>query len=240
MGLTISYSLALADATADQARERISQLHRLAADLPLVELGPLTELRGSDCHTVKDDPLLTLKYGAMTMEDFAAFFADRNATPSCRHLIGFTVFPAEGSHRCSFGLAIHAEGATSWQWEDYCKTQYASLPECGGLQNFLRCHQTVLQLVNHCQELGILDHACDPSGYWEHHDLEELVKCVNMSNIFTAAAVGIMKDALTPMGYTAEAPILERAGFEHLEAQGRNPSGNPSDNPSEGVTPDVD
>jgi hypothetical protein len=227
-----SYSLALADATADEARTRISQLHRLAADLPLVELGPLTELQGSACNTTEDDPLLTVKNGAMTIDDIAAFFADRNAIPSCRHLIGFSIFPAEGSHRCSFGLAIHAEGSTSWQWRDFCKTQYASSPECGGLQNFLRCHQAVLQLVDHCQELGILDHACDPSGYWEHHDLEQLVKCVNEYNIFTAAAIGTVKDALAPMGYSAEAPILERADFEHLEAQGRHPS--------EDVAPDGD
>jgi hypothetical protein len=232
MGLTISYSLALADATADEARTRISQLHRLAADLPLVELGPLTELQGSACNTTEDDPLLSVKNGAMTIDDIAAFFADRNAIPSCRHLIGFSIFPAEGSHRCSFGLAIHAEGSTSWQWRDFCKTQYASSPECGGLQNFLRCHQAVLQLVDHCQELGILDHACDPSGYWEHHDLEQLVKCVNEYNIFTAAAIGTVKDALAPMGYSAEAPILERADFEHLEAQGRHPS--------EDVAPDGD
>lgn len=232
MGLTISYTLALADATADEARARISQLHRLAADLPLVELGPLTELQGSACNTTEDDPLLTVKNGAMTIDDIAAFFADRNAIPSCRHLIGFSIFPAEGSHRCSFGLAIHAEGSSSWQWHDFCKTQYASSPECGGLQNFLRCHQAVLQLVDHCQELGILDHACDPSGYWEHHDLAQLVKCVNEHNIFTAAAIGTVKDALAPMGYSAEAPILERADFEHLEAQGRHPS--------EDVAPDID
>jgi len=36
-----------------------------------------------------------------------------------------------------------------------------------------------------------------------------------------AAAVGGLKDGLKTLGYGAEAPILERADFEHLEAQGR-------------------
>jgi hypothetical protein len=43
---------------------------------------------------------------------------------------------------------------------------------------------------------------------------------VNDSNLFTAAAIGGLKDALETRGYRAEAPILERADFEHLEAQG--------------------
>lgn len=227
MGLSISYTLALADATADQARERISQLHRLAADLPLLELGPLTELQGSDWLLQKDDRLTSLRYGSMTLEDIAAIHKDRNATPSCKHLIGFTVFPAEGAHRCSFGLAIHAEGSTSWHWYDFCKTQYASNPECGGLDNFLRCHQSMVRLLEHCQELGILEEASDEGGYWENHDLDTLIERIKLYNVFTAVAIGAAKDALAPMGYTAEAPILERADFEHLEAEGRNPA--PSD-----------
>ena len=44
---------------------------------------------------------------------------------------------------------------------------------------------------------------------------------VSDSNMFIAAAVGGLKDGLETRGYSAEAPILERADFEHLEAQGR-------------------
>jgi len=222
MGLAISYSLALADASPEEARRRIVALHQGAARLDLPELGPLIELQGEGiCKRDKDDPLFCLKHGAMTLEDYDAFFKNREAIPSCRQLVGFTVFPGEGSHRCSFGLAIHAEGSQQWQWEDFCKTQYASSPQCGGMANFIRCHQRVLALLDLCEELGILDSACDPSGYRDHHNLEELISCVSQYNVFTAVAVGGLKDALEPLGYKAEAPILERADFEHLEAQGR-------------------
>lgn len=44
---------------------------------------------------------------------------------------------------------------------------------------------------------------------------------VSDSNMFIAAAVGGLKDGLETLGYRAEAPILERADFENLEAQGR-------------------
>jgi len=39
--------------------------------------------------------------------------------------------------------------------------------------------------------------------------------------MFIAAAVGGLKDGLGTLGYRADATILERADFEHLEAQVR-------------------
>ena len=222
MGLAISYTLALADASAQEARRRIVALHQGAARLDLPELGPIIELQGEGiCRTDGDDPLFGIKQGAMSIEDYDAFFRDRKAIPSCRQLVGFTAFPGEGCHQCSFGLAIHADGSQRWQWQDFCKTQYASSPEYGGIVHFIRCHQRILALLDLCEELGILASACDPSGYRDHRNLEKLVSCVSDSNLLIAAAVGGMKDALETHGYRAEAPILERADFEHLEAQGQ-------------------
>ncbi|MFU8884499.1 MAG: hypothetical protein ACNA8O_03485 [Cyanobacteriota bacterium] len=222
MGLAISYTLALADASPEEARRRIVALHRGAAQLGLPQLGPLIELQGEGiCRTDADDPLLCVKQGAMSVEDYDAFFRNCKAIPSCRQLMGFTAFPGEGCHHCSFGLAIHAEGSQQWQWYDFCKTQYASSPECGGLANLIRCHHRVLALLDLCEELSILASACDPSGYRDHRNLDQLVSCVNDANVFTAAAIGGLKDGLETLGYSAEAPILERADFEHLEAQGR-------------------
>ncbi len=222
MGLAISYTLALADASLEEARRRVVALHQGAARLDLPELGPLIELQGEGiCRTDGDDSLFCVKQGTMSAKDYAALFRNRKAIPSCRQLVGFAAFPGEGSHRCSFGLAIHAEGSQQWQWHDFCKTQYASSAENGGLANFIRCHQRVLTLLDLCEELGILVSACDPSGYRDHRTLEKLVSCVCDSNVFTAAAIGSLKDALQTLGYRAEAPILERADFEHLEAQGQ-------------------
>lgn len=221
MGLTIGYTLALADASPEEARRRIAALHKGAAQLDLPELGPIIERQGEGiCRTDSDDPLFCIKQGAMSVEDYAAFFRNRQAIPSCRQLVGFTAFLGAGCHRCSFGLAIHAEGSHQWQWQDFCKTQYASSPESGGRAHFIRCHQRVLALLDRCDELGILASACDPSGYRDHRKHEQLVSCVNDSNLFTAAAIGGLKDSLETHGYRAKAPILERVDFEHLEAQG--------------------
>ena len=214
MGLAISYTLSLADASPEEARRRIVSLHQAAARLEPPELGPLIELQGEGiCCTDADDPLFCVKQGAMSVEDYDALFRNRKAIPSCLQLMGFTAFTGEGCHHCSFGLAIHAEGSQQWQWHDFCKTQYASSPETGGLANFIRCHQRVLALLDLCEGLGILASACDPSGYRDHRNLDQLVSCVNDYNVFTAAAIGSLKDGLEMRGYSAEAPILERADF---------------------------
>ena len=206
MGLAISDTLSLADASPEEPPE----------------LGPLIELQGEGiCCTDADDPLFCVKQGAMSVEDYDALFRNRKAIPSCRQLVGFSVFPGEGCHHCSFGLAIHAETSQQWQWYDFCKTQYASSPENGGIAHFIRCHQRVLALLDLCEELGILGSVCDPSSYRDHRNPEQLVSCVSEANMFTAAAIGSLKDAFETHRYSAEAPILERADFEYLEAQGR-------------------
>ena len=35
-----------------------------------------------------------------------------------------------------------------WRWHSFCKTQYASDPRCGGVENFLRCHLCVVKLLD--------------------------------------------------------------------------------------------
>jgi hypothetical protein len=222
MGLAISDTRSLGDASPEEARRRMVSLHQAAARLEPPELGPLIELHGEGiCRTDADDPLFCVKQGAMSVEDYDALFRNRRAIPSCRQLVGFSVFPGEGCHHCSFGLAIHAEPSQHWQWHDFCKTQYASSPENGGIAHFIRCHQRVLALLDLCEELGILGSVCDPSSYRDHLNPEQLVSCVSEANLFTAAAIGSLKDALETHRYSTEAPILERADFEYLEAQGR-------------------
>lgn len=228
MGLTISYSLLLNSATGEEVREKLLELRRFASDLPLEKLGELVDMEGDACHLLDPDPNTSVKFGAMAIEDYEVIHKgiDKNV-PSCSHLVGFEVFAGGGCSTCTFGLATHASNPGHWQWQDYCKTQYASNPGYGGLENFLRCHQAVIHILDACQRLGILESASDPSGYWEERNLETLVKSLREHNIFTAAAVGNVKDLLEPLGYTSQAAILNRPDFEHLEALGRIPSSSP-------------
>lgn len=231
MGLTISYTLRLESASGELVLEKMRSLHRLAADLPLKEPGELVNLEGDACHLQEADGSLTiLKFGVMTLEDHKEVHNQRyDNVPSCAHPIGFEVFAGDGCSSSSFGLASHAATLDHWEWVDHCKTQYASNPDYGGLEHVLRCHLTVLKILEFCQQLGILERVCNPSGYWEHHNLQALVMSLREHNIFTAAMISSVKDLLEPLVYTAQAPILDRSDFEHLEAHGRKPPPPPAE-----------
>lgn len=228
MGLCITYSLLLKGATRQEVRELLGELHREAGELSLEDLEELVDLEGEACHLLKGDPKtpdpdFKVKFGAMTMEDLAVIHnRGKERIPSCKNLIGFEVFPGAGCSTCTFGLASQAATPDEWQWYDYCKTQYASSPEYGGLEHFLKCHLAVTKILDGCQRLGILEDVSDESGYWEERKLEGLIDCLRRYNFFTAAAIGTAKDLLEPLGYKAEAPILNRPDFEHLEARGRS------------------
>ena len=53
---------------------------------------------------------------------------------------------------------------TSWQWESFCKTQYASDPTCGGIPNFLRCHISVITLLDRMAKLPGLKVTVEDEG----------------------------------------------------------------------------
>ena len=40
-----------------------------------------------------------------------------------------------------------------WHWSSFCKTQYASDPRCGGVANFLRCHISIITLLDRIAKL---------------------------------------------------------------------------------------
>jgi hypothetical protein len=126
----------------------------------------------------------------------------------------------------NFGLALYPDrvkngalktGFTGWYWQSYCMTQYASNPSDGGIANFVRCHTTVVHLLDRAKAMGILESVKDESHFWESRDLTALVETVAKSNRHVAAIVGRAKDAEGQI----PAPITKFPNFEHLEADGR-------------------
>jgi len=109
-------------------------------------------------------------------------------------------------------------GLTGWQWSSFCKTQYASDPNCGGMQNFLRCHLAVIKLLDRAKELGILAGVSDEGEFWDKRDIPALAREVGDWNEAIAAFAGQMKDWL---GDDVQSAITAFPNFEHLEAKGR-------------------
>jgi hypothetical protein len=236
MGLTLHYQLTLTRRSADAAREVVQQMRQRALDLRFKEVGDFIEFSGPECDFTsrpEDDPhrWLLIQSAADVQRQSLSY----QVFPA--HILAFTTWPGEGCEQANFGLCLYpshitvedrearpqrrrrlATGLSGWSWGSFCKTQYASDPRYGGVENFLRCHLLVIRMLDHARELGILQSVSDEGDYWQKRDIQALAQEVGEWNEMIAAGAGKLKDLLGP---NLEAPILQFSTFEHLEAAGR-------------------
>lgn len=235
MGLTIHYKLKTSGTEAS-ARQLVQALHQKAHDLPFKEVGDLVDLAGDECDYNKrgqDDPLRWLLIQAQGSVSLA-HLPGRSEYSSCRvsptRMIAFTAWPGEGCEESNFGLCQypativdprHGKLKTKfsgWNFAAFCKSQYASDPQCGGVPNFLRCHLAVIALLDQAKALGCLGSVSDEGGFWEGRNVEALVKEIGSWNELIAAFGGKLKDVL---GGGVEMPIADYPNFEALELAGQ-------------------
>jgi hypothetical protein len=132
---------------------------------------------------------------------------------------------------------------STWSYSTFCKTQYASNEECGGIPNFVRCHLCVIHLLDRIAELPTMKVEINDEGnygrsyftddpwakervYTWHdgkYDVKALVEEVGEWNTMLAATFGALNDVLKSNGSSAclDAPITEFPDFEKLEFKGR-------------------
>jgi len=240
MGLTIHYSFKT-QSDDGQARELIHALHQTAQDLPFKELGQVVELSGEHCDPnkrPKDDPLRWLLIQATESVEAKPKGGKKNQgwttsfTVSPSWLVAFTAWAGEGCEESNFGLCRYPAGIQTpdgllriergWRWSSFCKTQYASNPQCGGVANFLRCHLTVIAMLDRAKQLGCLEEVSDEGGFWEKRDLPALVREIGSWNEMIAAFGGKLKDLVGNGPPNLEAPIAQFPNFEQLEAAGQD------------------
>jgi hypothetical protein len=243
MGLTIHYSFKTeGDEGHERARELVQALHQTAQDLPFKELGEVVELEGKQCdpgRRTKEDPLRWLLIqatesvevkpkGKMQNQDYTTYY---DVMPS--RLIAFTAWPGEGCEESNFGLCQYPNiintdrgplktGLSGWHWSSFVKDQYASNPQCGGVPNFLRCHLTVIAMLDRAKQLGCLEEVSDEGGFWQKRDLPALVKEIGSWNEMIAALGGKLKDFTGNGPVALEAAIAQFPNFEQLEAAGQS------------------
>lgn len=232
MGLTIHYGLKTDQTDIEAIRSVVQNIRSLARQLPFQEVGELVEFKDQQCgFGDPDDPHRWLKIQAGQYVREHNCFA--KVTPL--HVIAFTTIPGAGSEPANFGLAQYPEFVeieptqrlptklVGWSWRSFCKTQYASASSCGGVPNFVRCHLSIVELLDAIQkrQLAAVE-VNDEGGYWEDRDVRKLAETVGEWNELVAAVAGQLKDAAA--GFTVEAPITQFADFEHLEARGRDKS----------------
>lgn len=239
MGLTIHYSLCSSTRSPNKAREALARLRGRALDLPFQRVDDLIELSGSECDYQQYDRehpnrWLLIQAG-QHVDDPRREGYSYSVTPT--HLFAFSTWPGDGCEEANFGLCRYPAtievddpvrrwqrrtirtGLGGWRWGSFCKTQYASNPDCGGVANFLRCHLAVVKMLDHAKEISLLQSVSDEGDYWEKRDLAALAREVGDWNVTIARQAGQLKDLL---GDGFQAAIAEFPDFEHLEAAGEN------------------
>ncbi len=234
MGLTIHYKLHSDTRSPAEARRLVEELRRRALDLPFAEVEEVVELSGDACDFEKQDRehphrWLLIQAGQWLVRD------DVHYRVMPKHVVAFSCDPGEGCEQANFGLCLypgvldvtdsrtgHARKLRTqlkgWCWSSFCKTQYSSSSSAGGIPNFLRCHLSVIRLLDHAKQLGILASVSDEGDFWEKRDVRALAREVGEWNEGMAGLVGQLKDMF---GADLEAPIAKYPDFEHLEAKGR-------------------
>ena len=233
MGLTIHYSLDAPVQSLSQALRLMEQLRNKALDLPFSEVREVVQLTEQECKCYDRDPNDPLRCLLRQAERFVVD-GDEYHGVQPDQLVAFSTWPGEGCEQANFGLAVYpktieiqdASGKKKtldtdiepWSWQSFCKTEYASDPACWGIENFLRCHLSIINLLDHARTLGILKEVSDEGAYWENRDVRSLAEEVVRWNEQMAGLAGKMKDLL---GGHVEAAIMKFQNFEHLEAKGR-------------------
>jgi hypothetical protein len=245
MGLTIHYELAT---TGNEAHSRnlVRQLRQAALDLPFDHVGEIIELRGHrQCdfeRLAEDHPHRGLLMDARAYVEIPAAESQKrhgivhHAYVRPLHVIAFETEPGDGCETASYGLCQYPSVAyhlnygrfqpelKGWSWASFCKTHYASDPACGGLPSFLRCHLSVVALLDEAEKLGFLGEVSDEGEFWDTRSLKHLTKEVGEQSAELAAFVGALREAVGQASDGAsrlEAPIVRYPNFEHLEAEGQ-------------------
>jgi hypothetical protein len=132
---------------------------------------------------------------------------------------------------------------SGWRYGTFCKTQFSSGAQHGGMPNFIRCHLCVIHLLDRIGELPTVKVETNDEGkygrsyYTDHpeaaervytwhdgqYDVRALVQEVGEWNEMLAVQFGAMNDLLKASGseLTLESPISAFPDFEHLEFKGQ-------------------
>ncbi len=134
----------------------------------------------------------------------------------------FSTLPGDGCEPANFGFCqFTTPKLKGWRWHSFCKTQYASDPRCGGIENFLRCHLCVIKMLDFIKQTGLATvTVSDESDFWENRDMEKLAKEIGEWNDLVAGHVSELRTTVVREEKTIVAPITSFPNFEHLEAKG--------------------
>jgi hypothetical protein len=231
VGLTLYYELSVPRDTAmTEVVECLRRLHQVAATLPFDAVSSLTittagrtlgesmDSNGGMGNWFRYSAHCRLQ-GYTNREDDS-----EDLVPDA---VGFAVMPGDESESATFGLAWvppeNDEGGVLrdqpyiWHWHSWCKTQYASNL---GDDHFVRCHTSLVALLDKARDFGFDVVVRDEGHYWETRDTDVLLAEVRKMNELIAGFAGAVHDS----GLRIESPIFQHPEFEVLETRARGDS----------------
>jgi hypothetical protein len=212
MGLTIHYTLSLREEiSAGVVHELVRRTGQFARKIGCAEVGGVLRA-GKNGHLAS--------HFFRVSEDFYSFAAAESGW-----LI--QILPGAGCEAVKLGLCQYPrqillrDGFVStgfkggWQLQGFCKTQYAGEH---GPEHFLKCHRTVISLLDFWRNLGVSVTVNDEGDFWESRSIEKLRRRFDSYNGLVAAMSGVLRDA--DSGLSIESPIFDYQNFERLEHEG--------------------
>lgn len=233
MGLSIAYQLHLPASTPRATvAQLVAQLKTAAEELPFAKVGPIITLEAGETLGDMPDPPTAFQYAFRLWASYGPDEDDPehggfgDVMPDA---IGFTVMPGEHCEPVPIGVAwvpprdedwkVVRGQPWTWHYGAVCKTQYASIVSA---EHFVRCHTSIVALLDAAVELGFEVTVNDEAGYWESRDVDKLLAQVEHSNRIIAALAGAIHDAVGKKD-GVKAPIFEHPDFERLETKAINP-----------------
>ena len=237
MGLSICYDLSLpAETPAAKVHELLAGLRKEALGLPFEEISELVQFNASDLSRPwpteglvfkrladvvdvcgrSSRRILYRKHLGLTDDDE---YVRTDVPPDLSTVVlGFAIAPGRGSEPAAFGLT-KLTGLSDSPWYGWCccKTQYAS---AHGDDHFLRCHMSMISLLDAAARLGFVCDVRDETGYFDSRDPEQLLQRVEEMNRIVARFAGAFSNAFEKAGgdtRQVQGEIFRHPDFERLE-----------------------
>ena len=231
MGLTLNFQLRLPGELSKAAVLGVlGQLRERATTLGFAQVSPIfTVAPGEDFFASLEKPVpFELLFRHMVPCLTRAWETDTRGNAEWTQLattdvLGFVIDPGDGCDHAIFGFGAAMSHGTAdraetaqppgdWFWDGFCRTQYAST---NGDEHFLRCHLSLVALLDSAIKLGIRVEVSDDGGYWETRSTEHLLAKLRTNNVLMAKIAAKMREAL-PDPDDLEAPIFDHPDYEAL------------------------
>jgi len=223
MGLTIHYKLSTQKQwSSENVREWLEIMADYARHLGCASVGPVVP-----AHDEMDVTKRFHKVGRKYSTRYIPIHAEEgwvliiDVGEGCQSLaLGMCKYPSQW--RCAHGHSMRRWYSTKitreWQSSWFCKTQFAGQH---GAAHFIRCHKSVISLLDFCRKAGLDVAVRDEAGYWENRDEAALTETLRRNEALLAAFGGLLKD-MGDMHSDREVKslIFDYANFEHLEHEG--------------------